>query len=381
MIIEKSFPGGNILVDRMSRDEAWIRPDLHGIEGEWFYWCFQASGAPAGQVRFHFNQENVFGSLGPACSEDGGATWRWLGAESINGNSFEYRFAQAGSPVIFSVGVPYTARDWDRFLHSGIQRSEPGILCYTVKGRPVEYLRFGCLTSEPGHRILLTCRHHACEAMASFVIEGLVRHAAIEHPRRFANVEFLVVPFMDKDGVEDGDQGKNRRPRDHNRDYDGVSLHRETAALREWIPAWSQGKLSVAFDFHCPWLKGGINDTIYLVGSDSSDIAGKQEKFLNILRSAQSESRGLSAAGMLPFGVDWNVEESFSAGMTAARWFGGLPGMTLSSTWEIPYALASGMEVNPDSARGFGADLGRALADYLGDLEIGAPRPLLPRGR
>jgi murein tripeptide amidase MpaA len=27
---------------------------------------------------------------------------------------------------------------------------------------------------------------------------------------------FLAVPFMDKDGVEDGDQGKNRRPRDHN---------------------------------------------------------------------------------------------------------------------------------------------------------------------
>ena len=39
------------------------------------------------------------------------------------------------------------------------------------------------------------------------------------------NVEVLAIPFMDKDGVEEGDQGKNRKPRDHNRDYIGQSVH------------------------------------------------------------------------------------------------------------------------------------------------------------
>lgn len=32
------------------------------------------------------------------------------------------------------------------------------------------------------------------------------------------HAEILVVPFSDRDGVEDGDQGKNHRPRDHGRD-------------------------------------------------------------------------------------------------------------------------------------------------------------------
>jgi hypothetical protein len=39
------------------------------------------------------------------------------------------------------------------------------------------------------------------------------------------NVEVVIVPFMDKDGVEEGDQGKNRKPHDHNRDYIGESIH------------------------------------------------------------------------------------------------------------------------------------------------------------
>lgn len=372
MVIETSFPGGNILVDRLSEDEAWIRPDLRDTEGEWFYWCFQVTGTPTGPVRFHFGQDNVLGTLGPACSENGGATWRWLGAESLDGNSFIYRFTQAGLPVIFSVGFPYTSHHWDRFLTSGIQHAERGILCRTGKGRPVEFLRFGCLTGEPAHRILLTCRHHACEAMASYVVEGLVDFAHADHDRRFARVEFLVVPFMDKDGVEDGDQGKNRRPRDHNRDYDGLSLYPETAALRTLVPQWAKDKLRVAFDFHCPWLKGGINDTIYMVGSPSSTIAGEQEEFLNVLRSCQPDGRRLRASGILPFGVDWNVQASFSAGRTACQWFEGLPGMVLPSTWEIPYASADGMEVTPDAARGFGADLGRALAAYLESANVSA---------
>ena len=84
-------------------------------------------------------------------------------------------------------------------------------------------------------------------------------------------VEFFVVPFVDKDGVEDGDQGKNRRPHDHNRDYGGRadgdhSIYASTRALRERIPAWSGGKLRVALDLHCPWIRGEHNEVIYFVG-------------------------------------------------------------------------------------------------------------------
>ena len=367
MTIDSSFPGGNILVDRMDEGSASIRPDLRDIEGEWFYWCFRVSDAPVGPVHFHFGQDNVLGSRGPACSEDGGAAWRWLGTDCVSGNSFIHRFPKTSAPVYFSVGIPYTGSHWAGFLGSVSHRFERDVLCRTRKGRPVEILRFGCMSGEPGHRIILTCRHHACEAMASYVVEGLVSYA-FDHARRFSDIEFLVAPFMDTDGVEDGDQGKNRRPRDHSRDYAGVSLYPETAALRRRTSGWSKGKLRVAFDFHCPWLKGGINETIYMVGSASPAIAVQQDAFLKILRATQPACVDLRASDVLPFGVDWNVKENFSAGVSAAQWFGEIPGVALSSTWEIPYASADGADISPDKARIFGADLGRALADYLDTL-------------
>ncbi len=82
--------------------------------------------------------------------------------------------------------------------------------------------------------------------MASWSLEGLMDEVLADTTDgRWLreHVEFLVVPFMDKDGVEDGDQGKNRRPHDHNRDYLGESIYPEVAAWRAFVPGWSEGRL------------------------------------------------------------------------------------------------------------------------------------------
>jgi hypothetical protein len=42
-----------------------------------------------------------------------------------------------------------------------------------------------------------------------------------------------------------------------------------------------------------------------------------------------------------------------------------LANVNLAMTLEIPYANASGTEVNQDSARGFGKSLATAIAGYL----------------
>ena len=90
------------------------------------------------------------------------------------------------------------------------------------------------------------------------------------------NIEIRAVPFTDKDGVVDGDQGKNRRPHDHCRDYndDKPSIHPEVAAIRAMLQDWSKeaGDPSVVMDIHCPWLRGSwlekdnSNEYIYTVG-------------------------------------------------------------------------------------------------------------------
>ena len=53
--------------------------------------------------------------------------------------------------------------------------------------------------------------------MATRALEGIIEIilSDTEDGRWFrSHGDFFIVPFVDKDGVEDGDQGKNRRPHD-----------------------------------------------------------------------------------------------------------------------------------------------------------------------
>ena len=99
--------------------------------------------------------------------------------------------------------------------------------------------------------------------------------------------DFFIVPFVDKDGVEDGDQGKNRRPHDHNRDYK-LRIYPEVRAITERLPAWSDSKPLFFLDMHCPWLRGGddpndpgkgTNEYPYFVcGDPATDLLNFEEK-------------------------------------------------------------------------------------------------------
>ena len=90
----------------------------------------------------------------------------------------------------------------------------------TRSGREVDLLQINH-PAEGLAPMLLTARNHACETMASYVLEGFVQEALSDS---WAGSEFrkryvlYCVPLIDKDGVEAGDQGKGRRPHDHNRD-------------------------------------------------------------------------------------------------------------------------------------------------------------------
>jgi murein tripeptide amidase MpaA len=55
------------------------------------------------------------------------------------------------------------------------------------------------------------------------------------------HADFFIVPPVDKDGVEDGDQGKNRKPYDHNRDY-LQRIHREIQAITAQVPIRQEKK-------------------------------------------------------------------------------------------------------------------------------------------
>jgi len=372
LIIDSEFPGGNLLIDRVQGDRVFLCQDVRDTRGTWFWWHFRVRGAAGRTLTFAFTKGNVIGVRGPAVSTDGGRTWAWLGKEAVKGASFTYTFAPDADKVRFCFAMPYFEADLRRFLgrFEGDPHLKADTLCTTRKGRKTERLHVGQLNGEPDHRVLVTCRHHCCECMASYALEGLVETILTgEDAGKWLreHVELLAIPFMDKDGVEDGDQGKNRKPHDHNRDYGGESIYPSVKALRELAPKWSGGRLHAAIDLHCPHIRGAHNEVIYLVGSADPAIWKAQSRFGRILEAAATGPLPYRARNNLPFGKAWNTARNYGGQKSFARWAGELPGIRLATTFEIPYANASRKPVTAESARAFGRDIAKALRRYLED--------------
>ena len=313
--IDCNFPGGNILVDEIRGDEIFVHQDLRDTTTDWFYWYFRVNGAAGRHIRVTFTKSNVIGVRGPGLSLDGGKTWQWLGAEAVEGLTFSYAVPATAEDVRFSFGMPYLQKNLDTFLqrHAGNPHLAVGELCRSNKGRAVEFLHLGQTGWRPPlHRILLTCRHHCCEMMASYSLEGILETILSDTEIGFwfrDHVEALVVPFIDKDGVEDGDQGKNRAPRDHNRDYDGVSVHPTNRAMRQQAPGWADGHLHLALDMHCPHIRGQNNEDIYFPGGPEPENWKEVLRFSSLIEKVQTGPLVFSAANNLPL---WpGLEHSF----------------------------------------------------------------------
>ncbi len=368
--VDANYPGGNIIVDKIENDVVYLRPDPRDTEGWWFYWNFRVRGAAGRTQVFRFNEPSPIGVRGPAVRANREASWQWLGSQAVEGASFRYAFGPSADDMRFCFAIPYQEADLRQFLagHATDKSLRVETLCKTRKGRDVERLHVGMLDGEPKHRVLVTCRHHACEMMANWCLEGLIE-AILADTADGAwlrqNVEFAAIPFMDKDGVQDGDQGKNRRPHDHNRDYAGESLYPEVQALRGWTPQWSQSRLRVAIDLHDPHIRGPHNEVIYQVGRPEPAIWAEQRAFGGILQAARIGPLVYRAADDLPFGQGWNKTQNFASGKSFAAWAAEQPGIRLATSIEVPYAEVSGVEVTPETARAFGRDLAGAIREYL----------------
>jgi len=370
--IDSVFPGGNVIVNRIEGDTVFLRPDLRDTSTWWFYWYFRVRGAVGRTLTFQFEGQSPIGTQGPAVSTDGGDTWSWLDQKAVEKASFKYTFDERNKDVRFCFSIPYLEANLHEFLRGYTNNRYLAVqpLCRTRKGRTVERLHVGKLRGDPKYRILLTARHHACEMIASYCLEGLLDAALAETDlgRWFRdNVEIMAVPFVDKDGVEDGDQGKNRTPHDHNRDYAGESIYPSIRAIRRFVPQWSGGQLDVVLDLHCPYIRGDYNEVIYLVGSSNPAVWEQQQKFATVLETVKNGPLPYSAKNSLPFGTAWNTGKNYGDHKSCSRWGAEQPGVRLVSTIEIPYANMGTSVVTAENARAFGRDLAVALRHYLED--------------
>lgn len=351
--IDAHFPGGNILVERIEGDTVCLRQNWNTSREWWFGWNFAVRGAQGRSVRFEFCDGDVFGACGPCVKE--GDTWRWLGLETVRDNGFCYSFGEEQNEVGFAFCPPYVESDLDRFLASR-PFIERGTLCLSEEKRPVEHL---VLRSRRGARsAIFTARTHACEATANFVLEGILDgwsslpEAAVLRD----SVDFHAVPFVDKDGVEKGEQGKNRAPHDHNRDFSSAPLYASTRALVALLE--SERERGFFFlDLHCPWIRGGRNEHLFFLGAPPGERPF-QARFMEILQREQRGPLPYDARHTLFPGQEWFAGTEPTSSRRACE----ILSPDFASVLEVPYARAGGVTVTPQNARAFGLDVCRALS-------------------
>lgn len=267
--IHNEFIGGNIRVKEEYGNHFVLENELRDTEGHWFYWAFCVEGAEGREITFQI-EGGLVGYWGPAVSHDL-KTWHWL--DACDGNSFTYQFSENETKVYFAHNLLYHPDRFYSFCEKlGLNAGE---LCKSKKGRSVPCLRIG----EGERRILLTARHHACESTGNYVLEGVLSEL-VTHP--IPNTEMFCVPFVDFDGVVDGDQGKNRIPHDHNRDYTASPIYPEVAEIVKYADRYG---CHLGFDFHAPSHKGGVNDHIFIVRNRED----KQERFDRFADALQKE--------------------------------------------------------------------------------------------
>ncbi len=370
--IDIDFPGGNIIVEKIEGSEITLQKDLRDTATDWFYWAFRCRFPEQGRYHFRITNGYVCGPRGPAVSYDDGFTWEWLGAESITSNNtynneFAYTAEKDGVCAIFCFGMQYQQKHLDHFL-ARHQRPYLTVSTHAVtkKGRQVERLHIEDGSDGKKH-ILFAARHHCCEMMANYVLEGILAEilSDSETGKEFRK-RYIVdaIPFMDKDGVVDGDQGKNRIPHDHARDYGQTpNLYPEIAATEKLV---QENKPFFILDLHCPWIHTGENETISFPGPPDKEAERNMLRFSGILEKLSPPEAPHYSKDNVLFGTGWNTNANYTAGMPLGKW--ALKNLTpkpmFGGTLEVAYANAGEITLYPDSCRKLGSAVAKAILEF-----------------
>ncbi len=251
MKITHDYPGGNIIVHSIEYDVdglaavVKLEQDIRDTKCWWFYWNFCVIDPPVGTVEFHFVNDEVVSCHGATTCTDA-INWKWC-EDLVSRTCFRYTFEEGETKRYFAFSLPYQVADFERWFerYQTDPRMNRSVLTMSEQNRPLPLLKFG----NGDKHILFTARHHCCESTASYVLEGVIDALLEQHSDVLEDYCVHVIPFIDIDGVENGDQGKERAPHDHNRDYNESPLYASTKGIYEYT---KDKQIAIFIDFHSP---------------------------------------------------------------------------------------------------------------------------------
>ncbi len=234
----------------------------------WYAFRYEAQGeAPVTVTLGYLGGQHRYA---PKWRGDDGA-WRDLPAEpSADGKGAVIRLPAGRGMVAAQEIIPPAAARADLARWSAASGAQPFTIGTSHDGRPIEAIRFG--RSDAPKLVVLLGRQHPPEvtgaiAMAAFVDTLAARAGDL------GDVQVLVVPMLNPDGVVRGHWRANRGAVDINRDW-GPFTQPETRAVKAWLDALPAGVRPVLMvDFHST-----SRNLFYVQGDEASPA---QQRFLD----------------------------------------------------------------------------------------------------
>lgn len=362
MNIMCDYPGGNIIVKEIREaggfTEVFLEQDIRDTDRWWFYWNFRVDNPQKGKVRFTFCNKDVVCPHGAAVSKDG-VNWAYDEAGYEDGTHFSYTF-DGGENVYFSFTLPYQVSHFENFFEKikCDNRVKRSIFAVSEGGREMPLITFG----EGKKDVIFTARHHACESTASYALEGVISAFLNEYRYLLEKYRFHIIPFIDIDGVENGDQGKSRRPHDHNLDYSDTPIYNATKAMYKYTESLD---IQAFIDFHSPWKWGGADSRPHIHLMSYEGEVNTQTAFVDALVKITGKEGfgGIKYDGYVThLGDPFNNPDS----KCADCYFRNIHSTPFSFTIETPYSGDLKKGYSAELLREWGKNIAAAFARVLG---------------
>jgi predicted deacylase len=250
---------------------------------------------------------------------DGGGAWRELPSTPVDegkGAAFELppgKGVIAAQEIIAPADTMAAMQRW-----SAASGARPFTLGQSHDGRPIEAIRLG--RADAPRLVILIGRQHPPEVTGAMAMEAFV-DTLVDHEARkvqaLADLQFLIVPMLNPDGVTRGHWRANRGAVDLNRDW-GIFTQPETRAVKAWLDALPPTVRPVLMvDFH------STGRNLFYVQGDKEATAA-QQRFVELWLGGQEK-----ALAGYPFTIEPTNANPGSG--TSKNWFHatyGIPAIT-----------------------------------------------------
>ncbi len=226
----------------------------------------------------------------------------------------------------------------------------------TGGGRRIDRLRLQWEREARGPGLYLTARQHSGETPGSWVLDGILRFLAGdgEDSRRMREaVDVWVCPFVDLDGVVNGDYGKDALPWDFNRAWEQMPMRPAVQAIQRDLERFANLTAPrLVIDLHAP---GHSTPGLYLQLPREQRPPEQQQaaaSFATELARHFTELEPDALARQTTYRSRWNMLS------TVASWVWDHLGQTTCVCIETSYQRLTQDLLFPDDYR----DIGRRIA-------------------